>query len=161
MTQNIEDTPEHNVPEPESEAVKSDAKEPTTETKPAATHKRTRKTPPAPVVENSVSLPVVEVSAPAASAVVGDGDTDDVFLSRLVYKAYAKKSLSVHHLQRRLNELGYTAAYSDLDGWYGDLTHDAVAQFQIDKGLQATGLMDAETAQAIFEGDPNVTLVLA
>ena len=157
MTQNIEDTPEHNVPEPESEAVKSDAKEPTTESKPAM---RTRKTP-APVIENSVSRPVVEVSAPAATAVVGNGDTDEVFLSKLVYKAYAKKSLSVHHLQRRLNELGYPAAYSDHDGWYGDLTHDAVAQFQEAHGIQASGLVDAETAQAIFEGDPNVTLVLA
>lgn len=156
MSESLDPIEKATPPAPETEAVKSDAKEPDTETKP-----RPRKKAPVPDIENSVSHPIVQVPVQRATAVVGDADTDEVFLSRLVYKAYAKKSLSVHHLQRRLNELGYPVAYSDLDGWYGELTHEAVAQFQIDRGLQASGLMNAETATAIFDGDPNVTLVLA
>ncbi|WJZ48501.1 peptidoglycan-binding protein [Actinomycetia phage DSL-LC01] len=93
-----------------------------------------------------------------ADAVVGGGTTDDVYLDRCVFKnLYARKSLTVHHVQRRLNDLGYTAANDDKDGWYGDLTRDAVAAWQRDNGVEGDGTMDAKTFMGIFDGDPNVT----
>lgn len=93
------------------------------------------------------------------TAVVGEGDTDSVSLRNINYKDLAhRKSLSVHHVQRRLNELGYPEAYADRDGFYGDLTRDAVARFQKDRGLTETGIVDADTLAALFDGDPNVSI---
>ena len=96
-----------------------------------------------------------------AAHVVGLGDKDEVLLAQCVYKnMYARKSLTVHHLQRRLAELGYGDASADLDGWYGDLTKESVRQYQGDNNLEATGVMDAETFKRIFKGDPNVMVVV-
>ena len=107
------------------------------------------------------------VVAPAAkdkkkpNVVVSGGTKDTVILANCVYKnAYARKSLTVHHVQRRLTELGYTEANADKDGWFGDLTKSATSKFQKDKGLSATGIMDADTFSKLFEGDSNVEVVL-
>jgi hypothetical protein len=91
--------------------------------------------------------------------VVGDGDTDPVYLREIVYRNIKKrKSLSVHHLQRRLNDLGYAEAYADPDGFYGDLTMGAVARYQREHNLTETGMVDADTFNTIFKGDANVDL---
>lgn len=96
-----------------------------------------------------------------ATHVVGLGDKDEVVLAQCVYKnIYARKSLTVHHLQRRLAELGYGDASADLDGWYGDLTKESVRQYQGDNNLEATGVMNADTLKRIFKGDPNVMVVV-
>jgi hypothetical protein len=97
---------------------------------------------------------------PAGPAVVGFGERDDVLISALVFKQNNQtKSLSVYHLQRRLGELGYSEGTRDRPGSYGDLTSVAVAKFQRDRGLTISGHMDRITAEAIFDGDPNVQLV--
>jgi peptidoglycan hydrolase-like protein with peptidoglycan-binding domain len=99
--------------------------------------------------------------APRATAVVGGGEQDDVLLSKMVKdNLKGRKSLSVHHLQRRLTELGYGEAGADIDGRYGQLTEVAVAKFQKDRDLDETGAVDAETLKAIFEGDPNCRVVI-
>jgi len=91
--------------------------------------------------------------------VVSGGDTDDVHLDKCVYmNKYARKSLTVHHVQRRLVELGYRDAGSDKDGWYGELTHMAVAAFQKDRSFAGEGCMNEETFVALFDGDQNVTV---
>jgi len=105
---------------------------------------------------NSKRLP-----SPAGQAVSGL-PVDDVLLSSCVFKnPAAKKSLSVHHLQRRLAELGYPDAYTDKDGWYGDLTKLAVAAYQEDNGLSGDGLVDGDTLESIFVDDQNVRVVLS
>lgn len=97
--------------------------------------------------------------SPGGQAVSGQ-DVDDVSLSRIVFKnQFARKSLSVHHMQRRLAELGYADAYTDKDGWYGDLTMKAVAAFQADEGLAGGGLVDRVTLDALFYDDPNVRVI--
>jgi peptidoglycan hydrolase-like protein with peptidoglycan-binding domain len=99
--------------------------------------------------------------APAGPAVVSNGVTDEVKLSACIYRnQYARKSLTVHHLQRRLGELGYAIALNDRDGWYGDPTRIAVQSFQEDKGIEGDGIVDAATFSAIFAGDPNVTVIV-
>jgi peptidoglycan hydrolase-like protein with peptidoglycan-binding domain len=99
--------------------------------------------------------------APAGPAVVSNGVTDEVKLSACVYRnQYARKSLTVHHLQRRLGELGYAVALSDRDGWYGDPTRIAVLNFQEKNGIEGDGIVDAATFSAIFAGDPNVTVII-
>ena len=105
--------------------------------------------------------PIPVVDKPTVKHVVGTGDTDDVYLAKCVYKnIYERKSLTIHHLQRRLEELGYKDVIGDKDGWLGDLTMMSVEKFQQDKGLAATGKVDADTFRKIFEGDTNVNVVL-
>lgn len=85
------------------------------------------------------------------------GDRDDVYLESCIVKnTYNRKSLTIHHLQRRLVELGYPAAADDRDGYYSDGTLDAVACWQTDNDLEATGIVDATTFQGIFNNDPIV-----
>lgn len=133
----------------------TDNSESTPETKPKPTSKAKG--------ANSVSetpQPSVKYEAPRATAVVGNGETDDVLLSAIRYKNMARqKSLSVHHLQRRLNDKGYTEAYADKDGFYGDLTRDGVTRYQEENNLDATGIVDWATLEKLFEGDPNVTIM--
>jgi len=117
------------------------------------------------VVEEVIAVRSERPSRKAAAAVVvvshavsGD-DVDDVRLGMCVYKnKYARKSLSVHHLQRRLTELGHPAAASDKDGWYGDETAAAVAEFRAERGLPESDVMDMTTFAMIFAGDTNVVI---
>jgi len=97
---------------------------------------------------------------PATPSVVSGKEVDDVSLSALVYKnQLSKKSLSVHHLQRRLNELGYTTAFLDKDGWLGDGTKIAVEQFRKDRDLLGTELIDKATLEALFSEDKGIVIV--
>ena len=115
---------------------------------------------PEPVVIPEVK-PIPVIAKPAEKHVVGNGDADDVYLAKCVYKnIYERKSLTIHHLQRRLEELGYKDVIGDRDGWLGELTMMSVEKFQQDKGLAATGKVDADTFSKIFEGDTNVNVVL-
>ena len=104
--------------------------------------------------------PVVAQQPQASQAVSGE-DVDDVMLANCVYKnVYARKSLTVHHLQRRLIELGYKDADADKDGWLGDETVASIKKFQADKGMDVTGSVDTDTFTKIFEGDVHVNVVL-
>ena len=98
---------------------------------------------------------------PVANAAV-TGDVDEVLLSKCVYEnKFERKSLTIHHLQRRLEELGYMDVVGDRDGWLGELTMMSVNQFQQDKGLDVTEKsVDANTFLAIFAGDPNVNPIV-
>jgi hypothetical protein len=103
------------------------------------------------------SKPKPRATSTVASHVVSGKDKDDVFLKQAVYKnPRARKSLTIHHLQRRLAELGYADAAADRDGWYGDLTKLSVEAWQKDNKIEPTGLMNAKTIEGIFAGDPNV-----
>ena len=101
-----------------------------------------------------------KASRQAIHAVSGE-DVDDVILANCIYKnVYARKSLTVHHLQRRLVELGYKDADADKDGWLGDETVASIKKFQADKGMDVTGSVDTDTFIKIFEGDVHVNVVL-
>lgn len=125
---------------------------------------------PAPVQESVPAAEPEPVPAPAPKAkvkpaqfrhVVTNADADPVYLASCVYQnKYARKSLTVHHLQRRLVELGYKDAEGDKDGWYGELTAMAVKDYQKDCGLEPTGMMDADTFTKVFAGDSNVEVHL-
>ena len=116
------------------------------------------------VVEEEVVVP--EPAKPSSKvpptqfAVVTAGATDPVHLSKCVRNDLQRKSLTVHHLQRRLAEWGYGDAYADRDGYYGDKTSKSVALFQADHKLPGEGVMNAETLKAIFEGDTNVKVII-
>lgn len=98
---------------------------------------------------------------PAGPAVVGNGEVDDVLLEKIIYKnLYARKSLSVHHMQRRLVELGYDEALNDKDGFYGDHTKRALMRFQAANKLSGDGMVDGKTLTVLFTGDPNVNVIL-
>lgn len=93
--------------------------------------------------------------------VVSGQDFDDVRLSSCVFKnSRSRKSLTIHHLQRRLVSLGYGEAGVDPDGYFGDETAVAIENFRKDKKLAGTDPIDAETFEAIFKGDPNVKVII-
>lgn len=109
-----------------------------------------------------VTIEDIEKSIPQASgpAVVSNNTVDYVRLAAIIFKnIHARKSLSVHHMQRRLNELGYVEAFADRDGYYGDKTREALGRFQGDNNLVGGGLVNKETLELLFLGDPNVDLV--
>ena len=99
---------------------------------------------------------------PAASNAAVTGSSDDVHLSKCVYEnKFERKSLTIHHLQRRLEELGYKDVVGDRDGWLGELTMMSVNQFQKDKGLDVTDkVVDEITFISIFAGDQNVNPIV-
>lgn len=120
---------------------------------------------PAPVEPEPTPEPTpVEVPQPepvVAHAAV-TGAVDEVYLSKCVYEnKFERKSLTIHHLQRRLEELGYKDVVGDRDGWLGELTMLSVNQFQKDKGLDVTDKsVDEVTFISIFAGDPNVNPIV-
>jgi hypothetical protein len=97
-------------------------------------------------------------ASPSGYAITAAG-IDDVHMSKLVYKSReTKKSLSVHHLQRRLADCGYPLV-NEKDGWLADLTVEAITAFQTNNGLEPTGKVDVKTATLLFDNDPNVRVV--
>ena len=156
-------TPEPVEPEVEEVVVEAEAVEPEV-VEPVAVEPVKPK--PLPI---KVSVPVpVDIDTvkealpePAGPAVVGNGEVDEVFLSACIYRnIHSQKSLTVYHLQRRLSELGFPEADLDKQGFFGGATKLAVKNFQASKKFDVTGLVDAVTFKAIFEGDPNVKVIL-
>jgi hypothetical protein len=111
---------------------------------------------PAPKAKKAHAAPVSGVGI-----VVSGADTDDVRLDKCVFKNMAaKKSLSVHHVQRKLTALGYRDAASDKDGWYGDHTLLAVAAYQQACGIEGDGLMNAATLEKLFADEPFINVIV-
>ena len=59
----------------------------------------------------------------------------------------------VERAQRRLHTLYYLSRF-DIDGVYGEKTRAAIAEFQQNNGLEATGVADEETQRLLFSADP-------
>jgi hypothetical protein len=107
-------------------------------------------------------IPVEELQPqPAAANAAVTGSSDDVYLSKCVYEnKYERKSLTIHHIQRRLEELGYKDVVGDRDGWLGELTMLSINQFQKDRGMEVTDkTVDEVTFISIFAGDTNVNII--
>ncbi len=118
------------------------------------------------LAENSVSpAPAKKKAAPGpvkspSGAVIGKADTDEVLASRL--GSDARKSLSIYHLQRRLRDLGYSEAAAEFEiepGKNGALTRNSVSKWQEDNDFPVGALTHGQI-RALFDGDPNVTVVL-
>ena len=110
------------------------------------------------LVEHAFDMPGADTTTDAA---VSGGATDDVHFASCVFKnAYARKSLTIHHLQRRLNALGFADAYADEDGFYGDLTKLSIQNFQVARGLPISDVIDSTTFAEIFRGDANVVVII-
>ncbi len=116
---------------------------------------------PAPAkVEESASAAVDAPDVPQSSApksgyaVVGKGVQDPVVAS---IGAGSNKSLTVHHIQRRLVERGFGEVYRDRDGFWREGTTDALNAFKESQGLQDAEHIDV--LRALFENDDNVEIV--
>ena len=151
---NIEPTDDIEVDAP-VEVVEEEVLAPVVEPEQVIVEEPTPEPTPEPVVVEQL-----KASHQVSHAVSGE-DVDDVILANCIYKnVYARKSLTVHHLQRRLIELGYKDADADKDGWLGDETVASIKDFQADKGMDVTGSVDADTFTKIFEGDVHVNVIL-
>jgi peptidoglycan hydrolase-like protein with peptidoglycan-binding domain len=99
------------------------------------------------------------IAHPVSRHVYGTGSHDDVHYARIRDTTKTNKSLTVKHLQRKLDELGFHEAAADIDGKYGLLTERSVNQWQ-EKIGHPIGDLTPEQFTEIFEGDPNVRVVL-
>jgi peptidoglycan hydrolase-like protein with peptidoglycan-binding domain len=114
-----------------------------------------------PVTLEQIAAIRASAPKPRGEAVVSGGEVDEVRLSAVVFEnPTARKSLTIHHLQRRLAELGYDLAYRDKDGWFSHATREAVRQFQKQREIAGDGEVNAETFLAIFDGDVNVNPII-
>lgn len=110
--------------------------------------------------------PRKEAEAPTAKAViesprghvVGGDETDPVYESKLVADPNKRKSLTVHHVQRRLVDVGYHEAAAGIDGQYDVHTQRAFEAWQSDNGFDP-GPATFDQFQELFNGDPNVTVL--
>lgn len=110
--------------------------------------------------EQEATTPAPRKKAPKSPhAVVGNGKTDTVSLS-IILDPRQRKSLSIHHLQRRLGELGYQEAVSARDGRLDKLTRNAINKWQADNGREVGADLTMQDLQDIFENDSNVTLAI-
>ncbi|RXS83436.1 peptidoglycan-binding protein [Geobacillus sp. PK12] len=92
-----------------------------------------------------------------ANGLPATGRADRATLERLKQKETSQPATSsdaltigsrgddVRKLQQQLKQLGYFT-YSDITGYYGVLTADAIRRFQRDNGLPVTGAVDNQTA---------------
>lgn len=87
-------------------------------------------------------------------AVVTRGVTDAVKVS---VGFGSNKSLSTHHVQRRLAERGYGEVYRDRDGFWRDGTQDALDAFATDAGF-TEGTPKRDVLASLFENDGNIHL---
>lgn len=113
------------------------------------------------IEDTQVANTKIYIDPNKVSAVVSGNDYDDVIFDRCVYKNRRhKKSLTVHHLQRRLVELGFITAGGDSDGYYGDDTQIAIDEFRATNKIKTEGPIDVATFEAIFKGDFNVKVII-
>ncbi len=90
---------------------------------------------PVPDAPDSVMAVTPDPSLPTAEPVLRNGMTGD----------------AVKNLQSRLYTLGYYTA--EIDGQYGAVTKDAVLTFQRINGLDADGIVGAETRNVLFSSE--------
>ena len=90
---------------------------------------------PVPDAPDSVMAVTPDPSLPTAEPVLRNGMTGE----------------AVKNLQSRLYTLGYYTA--EIDGQYGAVTKDAVLTFQRINGLDADGIVGAETRNVLFSSE--------
>ena len=90
---------------------------------------------PVPDAPESVMVVTPDPSLPTAEPVLRNGMTGE----------------AVKNLQSRLYTLGYYTA--EIDGQYGAVTKDAVLTFQRINGLDADGIVGAETRNVLFSSE--------
>ncbi len=86
-----------------------------------------------PAAEEETTAPAEEATEPAApQVIVQNGDFSE----------------EVINVQSKLLELGYFGL--EPTGFYGDITEEAVKAFQLQNGLEATGIIDDATYELLF-----------
>lgn len=101
------------------------------------------------------AAPAKRTAPKSARHIVSGGVVDQVRVSRL--GPGTNKSLSVHHVQRRLTEWGYADVYRDRDAFWREGTTDALDAFKRDEKLEDFELRDV--LARLFENDANVEVV--
>ena len=89
---------------------------------------------------------------PPVAEVVPFPTAQTLKVSLLVYSPTRKNSGSVAMLQKRLSDVGYAAARSDLRGWFHDGTRAALEKWQSENGLDVTGTAEFEDMRYLFDG---------
>lgn len=93
-------------------------------------------------------------------SVVSGGSTDPIYYSKakIPSRGEARNSLSVLHVQRALAFAG--VAVGSPTGRYDSVTQSAVSAYQSSVGEEPTGVLTRKQFVALFEGDPNVEVIV-
>ena len=116
------------------------------------------------VVKEVVKVPAQKKTIAKQKPVRGphtitENNRDVLDVNQIVVKnIFRKKSLTIHHIQRVLNELGYTSVNADPDGFYGDGTLDAVRAYQAQTKNDVTGVLTKEQLTLLFEHDDSAVV---
>jgi hypothetical protein len=82
-------------------------------------------------------------------------DAEPYYYNENVYSNTPMVDPTVTTVQKELTQLGYYAG--PIDGIYGPTTRDAVAKYQIDKQLDVTGSLSAQTLQSFGLRQPTAS----
>ena len=100
------------------------------------------------VTEATVASAVQSTTVAASNASVAD--TYKIELEGLSLK-YEDENDNVKIMQKRLFDLGYVDDEGNITGYYGDVSKEAVKNFQTKNGIKATGTADNATLVKMFE----------
>lgn len=116
------------------------------------------------VVADVVKVPAPKKTTGKSKMIRGQHTITDNFRDTLhfdqviIKNVFRKKSLTIHHIQRVLNDLGYTSVNADPDGFYGDGTLDAVRTYQAQTKNDVTGVLTKEQLTLLFEHDDSAVV---
>ena len=131
---------------PDKKATPDEAKASTTATQPTTK-------PAANTTQPATTKPAASQPAATQSATKADADVSSQYkikLSGLSLKKTDDNS-NVEAMQQRLSDLGYITDKSNITGYYGELTEDAVSKFQKKNGIKDTGTADNKTLTTMFK----------
>ena len=84
-------------------------------------------------------------------------DSDIPLSGDMIVSQYGDKGALVYKIQQRLVTLGYLNTV--VDGDFGDLTLNAIKQFQADNDFEATGRLTVEQYEILFPGESGAAAI--
>ena len=98
----------------------------------------------------ATTAPAAQTATGAAQAANSVAATYKINLTNLSLKA-EDENANVKIMQKRLYDLGYITEADNVTGYYGEVSEQAVKDFQTANGIRATGIADNATLAAMFK----------
>lgn len=100
--------------------------------------------------QNATTATDAATTTTANSAANSVADKYKINLGNNLSLKYEDENGNVKIMQQRLYDLGYVTDNENVTGYYGDVSKQAVSDFQTNNGIKATGTADNATLVAMF-----------
>lgn len=107
-------------------------------------------TAPAQTATTAVNATTATTATTASTAANSVADQYKINLSNNLSLKYEDENNNVKIMQKRLYDLGYVTDAENVTGYYGDISKQAVSDFQTKNGIKATGTADNATLVKMF-----------